>query len=85
MAVIFKKISRNGAKFCICILLHIYPPKRESDQCAIRARLGVTSHLSTTPRWRNSAKCFSQTAQQANLPACSPNCSFNAERQEGKL
>ena len=23
---------------------------RESDQCAIRARLGVASHLSTTPR-----------------------------------
>ena len=32
---------------------------RESDQCAIRARLGVTGHLSTTPRWGNPAKCFS--------------------------
>ena len=32
---------------------------RESDQCAIRARLGVAGHLSTTPRWENLAKCFS--------------------------
>ena len=33
---------------------------RESDQCAIRARLGVAGHLSTTPRWGNPAKCLSQ-------------------------
>ena len=33
---------------------------RESDQCAIRARLGVASHLSTTPRRGNPAKCLSQ-------------------------
>ena len=40
---------------CIFILL-----SRESDQCAIRARLGVAGHLSTTPRWGNPAKCLSQ-------------------------
>ena len=40
---------------CIFILL-----SRESDQCAIRARVGVASHLSTTPRWSNPAKCPSQ-------------------------
>ena len=40
---------------CIFILI-----SRESDQCAIRARLGVASHLSTTPRWGNPAKCLSQ-------------------------
>ena len=40
---------------CIFILL-----SRESDQCAIRARLGVADHLSTTPRWGNPAKCLSQ-------------------------
>ena len=40
---------------CVFILL-----SRESDQCAIRARLGVASHLSTTPRWRNPAKRLSQ-------------------------
>ena len=40
---------------CMCILL-----SRESDQSAIRARLGVASHQSTTPRWGNPAKCFSQ-------------------------
>ena len=27
---------------------------------AIRARLGVARHLSTTPRWGNPAKCLSQ-------------------------
>ena len=32
---------------------------RESDQCAIRARLGVANHLSTTPRLGNPAKCLS--------------------------
>ena len=54
---------------------------RESDQCAIQARLGVASHLSTTPRWGNSIKCLSQIS----LPACFPHCPFNAERRAGKL
>ena len=40
---------------CIFILL-----SRESDQCAIRARLGVAGHLSITPRWGNTGKCLSQ-------------------------
>ena len=40
---------------CIFILL-----SRESDQSATRARLGVASYLSTTPRWENPAKCQSQ-------------------------
>ena len=40
---------------CIFILL-----SRESDQCAIRAHLRVASHLSTTPRWGNPAKCLSK-------------------------
>ena len=40
---------------CIFILL-----LRESDQSAIRARLEVANHLSTTPRWGNPAMCFSQ-------------------------
>ena len=34
---------------CIFILL-----SRESDQCAIRARLGVAGHLSIIPRWGKS-------------------------------
>ena len=33
---------------------------RESDQSAIRARLGVASHLSTTPRWGNPAEYLYQ-------------------------
>ena len=40
---------------CIFILL-----SRESDQCAIRARLGDAGHLSTTPKWGSPAKCLSQ-------------------------
>ena len=40
---------------CIFILL-----SQENDQCTIRARLGVASHLSTTSRWENPAKCLSQ-------------------------
>ena len=42
---------------CIFILL-----SRESDQCAIRARLGVARHLSTTPWWGNPAKCLPNCA-----------------------
>ena len=44
---------------CIFILL-----SRESDQCAIRARLGAADHLSTTLRWGNPAKCLSQRHKQ---------------------
>ena len=33
---------------------------RESDQCAVRARLGVAGHLSTTLRGGNSVECLSQ-------------------------
>ena len=40
---------------CIFILL-----SRESDQCAMQARLEVAGHLSITPRWSNTAKCPSQ-------------------------
>ena len=40
-----------------CIFILLSP---ESDQCAIRARLGVANPLSTTPRWGNPAKCLSQ-------------------------
>ena len=46
-----------GRSCCCCIFIIL---SRESDQCAIRARLGVSGHLSTTPRWGNPAKCLSQ-------------------------
>ena len=42
------------------ILLLFILLSRESDQCAVRARLGVADHLSTTPRWANPVKCLSQ-------------------------
>ena len=48
-------LSQHFLFGCIFILL-----SRESDQCAIRARLGVAGHLSTTPRWGNPVKCLSQ-------------------------
>ena len=40
-----------------CIFIHL---SRESDQSAIRTRLGVAGHLSTAPGWGNPAKCLSQ-------------------------
>ena len=39
---------------------HIYPPITRKRQSAVRARLGVAGHLSTTPRWGNPVKCLSQ-------------------------
>ena len=53
-----------------------------------RARFGVASHLSTTSKWGNPAKCLSQRRNNnlpVNLPVCSPHCLFDAERQVGKL
>ena len=49
---------------CVFILL-----SRESDQCAVRARLGVASHLSTTPRWGIPLSAFSNgtTSKIADL------------------
>ena len=46
--------------YCLFVCCKFILLLRESDQCVIRARLGVASHLSTTPRWRNPAKCPSQ-------------------------
>ena len=44
--------------FVFCrIFVHL---SQESNQCAIRAHLGVASYLSTTPTWGNPAKCLSQ-------------------------
>ena len=39
------------------------------------------------PKYRkwNPAKVSFPKAQQVNMPACSPYCPFNAERQAGKL
>ena len=51
----------------------------------MQARLEVAIHQSITPRWGNIADCLSQTAQQVNLPVCSPQCPFNAEGQARKL
>ena len=43
-----------------CFYRRIFILSREGGQCAIRARLGVAGHLSTTPRWGNSVKSLSQ-------------------------
>ena len=40
-------------KMCVCCIFILL--SRESDQCAMQARLRVASHLSTTPRWGNLA------------------------------
>ena len=39
---------------------HIYPPITRKRRSAVRARLGVAGHLSTTLRWGNPVKCLSQ-------------------------
>ena len=54
--------SENDVTFydIIFIIIGVFTLlSQESDQCAIRARLGVAGHLSTTPRWGNSVKCLS--------------------------
>ena len=35
---------------------HIYPPITRKQRSAVRARLGVAGHLSTTLRWGNPVK-----------------------------
>ena len=64
---------------------HIYPPITRKQRSAVRARLEVAGHLSTTLKWGSPVKCLFPTAQQVNLPACPPHCPLNAERQAGKL
>ena len=56
---------------------------RESDQCAVRARLEVAGHLSTTLRWGIPFSLF----QGHNKRTCrlAPHYPFDAERQAGKL
>ena len=47
--------------FCIVFIFScIFILSRESDHCAIRARLGVASHLPTTPRRDNPVKSLFQ-------------------------
>ena len=58
---------------------------RESDQCAIRGRLGVAGHRFTTPRWGGIPPSAFLNGTTRNLPACSPHFPFNAEGQAGKL
>ena len=56
-------LSKDQIYFIFYIYLFSYIfilLSRASDQSAIRAHLGVASHLSTTPRWGNPAKCLSQ-------------------------
>ena len=52
-----RQIAGNsyGRIIVLCFVAFI-TLSRESNQCAIRARLGVASHLSTTPRLGNPVK-----------------------------
>ena len=43
-----------------CIFILLLRESDQCDQCVIRACLDVASHLSTTPRWGNPAKCLYQ-------------------------
>ena len=72
------------AFFCYYYYSHIYPPTTRKRRSAVRARLGVADHLSTTLRWGNPVKCLSR---RHNKQTCqlSPHGPLNAERQPGKL
>ena len=69
------------------LYLVAYSPsyREKTIKALLRARLGVAGHLSTTPKWGNSAECFSNGTSSKLAPACSSHCPFNAERQAGKL
>ena len=92
MNVKYKVISiKLFVKMKICVTFffnfyywHIYSPLTRKRRSAVRARLGVAGHLSTTLRWGNSVKCLSQ---RHNKQTCrlSPLCPLNGERQAGKL
>ena len=58
---------------------------RESDLSAITSSLRSYRPSVYHTRVGESRQVPFPTAQQANLPACSPHCPFNAERQAGKL
>ena len=62
MLSLYGHLSANVVYFCIvfifsCIFIFL---SRESDQSAIRARVGVADHLSTTPKGGNPVKSLSQ-------------------------
>ena len=64
---------------CIFILL-----SRESDQCAVRVRLGVASHL-LLHQDRGIALSAFPNGTTSELACWFLTCPFNAERQAGKL
>ena len=68
----------------ICIELHIYPITRKRSMrytISLRSCQPPVYHT----KMGNTAKRLSQRHKQVNLPACSPHCPFNAERQAVKL
>ena len=65
---------------CIFILL-----SRESDQCAVRARLELPAICLPHQDGEIPPSAFPNGITQVNLLACSPHCPSNAERQAGKL
>ena len=57
------------AEKIVLIYWHIYPPVTRKRRCAVRARLGVAGHLSTTLRWGIPLSAFSKgtTSKLADL------------------
>ena len=87
MTVFFLLFTGFWAKMCtfFCILLHIYPAitRRQSMRYTSSLRSCQPSVYHT--KMGDSRFAPFPTEQQANLPACSPHCPFNAQRQAGKL
>ena len=71
--------------FFFCILLHIYPPTTRKQSMHYTSLLRSCRPSVYHNKTGESRKVPFPTAQQVNLPACSPHCPFNAERQAGKL
>ena len=75
----FGKIVSFLLSICVCIFIL----SQESNQSAITSSL--RSYLPSVyhTKLRDSRYVLFPTAQQVNLPACSPHCPYNAERRTG--
>ena len=77
-------LSISKKFFLNSTLLHIILLSQESDQCAMTSSLR-SCQPSLYYKMGNPVKCLFPAAQQVNLPACSPHCPSDAQRQAGKL
>ena len=70
-------------KLKIYIYLHIYPPI--TKERSMRFTSSLRSCQPCLPHQDGGTPLSAFPNELADLPACSPHCTFNAERQAGKL